>query len=55
VVDLENVDAGQLLHPPGASVQARAEDDDLGRWSHAHRLIDRDRARDQQLGARTAS
>jgi hypothetical protein len=53
VVDLEHVDAGQLLHPPGACVQARAEDDDLRRRSLAYRRIDRDRARDHQLSAGT--
>ena len=51
MVDLEDLDAGQLRHPPGPVIQAGTEDHQLRYQSGADGIVDDDRTRHDRPGA----
>src|SRR6266545_1373154 len=51
MVDLEDLDVGQLRHPPGPAVQASTNDHQLWRQPSADGIVDGDCARHDHLGA----
>ena len=52
MVDLEDLDVGQLRHPPGPVIQASTYDHQLRHQPGADGIVDSDRTRHDDLGRR---